>query len=66
MTYLGSSSQDQSIENNSKIILTRILKRWNGNKSSDHPSTHALKYSELVALKVDSNALKYESELSYL
>ena len=40
-------------------IMTRIFKRWYGNKSSDHPSTHALTPDELVALKVYSIDLNY-------
>ena len=32
-------SQDQIIENNTKIIPNHILNHWNGNKSSAHPST---------------------------
>ena len=57
-TSFGYSSQDHSIENNSKIILTRILNHCNGNKSSARLSTHALKYSEPVSLKVYSIELK--------
>ena len=51
-TSFCSSSQDQSIENNTKIILNHILKRWNENKSSTNPSTHALTPAEIVALKL--------------
>ena len=58
VTYFGSSSQDQIIENNSNIILTRLLNRWNGNMSCARPSTHALTYSEIAALKSYSNELK--------
>ena len=32
-TYFMPFSQEQSIENNSKIILTHLLKHWNKNKS---------------------------------
>ena len=39
-------------------LMTHILKHWNGNKSSAHPSTHAFTYAELVALKVYSVELK--------
>ena len=49
-TTFGSSSQDQSIENNTES--------WNKNQSSAHPSTCALTYAELIALKVYSVKLK--------
>ena len=58
-TYFGSSSQDQSIENNTKRILTRVLKLWNEKKWSANPSTHGLISDKLVALKVYSFELKY-------
>ena len=48
----GSSYQYQIIENNAKIILTHVLKRWNLNKSSAHSSTCALTSAEIVALKI--------------
>ena len=51
-TYFGVSSQDHSIENNSKRILTRILKRWYGHKSSSHPISNALIPVEYIALKI--------------
>ena len=38
-TSFGPSSQYQCIETNKKIILTRLLKSWNENKSSAHQST---------------------------
>ena len=38
-TYFWWSYQDQCIETNKKIILTRLLKSWNENKSSAHQST---------------------------
>ena len=41
-TSFLSISQYQSIDNNTKIILTHILKRWYGEKSSAHPITYAL------------------------
>ena len=59
MTYFGYSSQDQSIENNTKIIMTHILNRLNGNNSSTHPSTHTMSPSESVSLKVYYIELKY-------
>ena len=52
------SSQDQSTENNSKMILTHILRRCNGNKSSSHPSTNIMTPSEHVALKILSIEIK--------
>ena len=33
-TFLGYSSQDKSIENNTKRILNHVLKNWNKNNSS--------------------------------
>ena len=51
-------SQDEIIENNTKIILTHLLKRWHINKSSSHTVPHALTHAELVALKVYSIELK--------
>ena len=57
-TYFRSSSQDQSIENNTKIILTHILKHLNVKKSSNYPSAHTVTPAKIVALKVYSNELK--------
>ena len=48
------SSQDQSIENTSKRILTHVLRRWYDIKSTAHPSTSVLTPSETVALKIYS------------
>ena len=50
--YFGSSHQDQCIEDKTKMILTHILKRWNENKSSAHPSTFTLNPAETVAPKI--------------
>ena len=55
------SSQYQCIETNSKIILTHVLMRWDGNKSNAHPSTSALTPAETVALKIYSIELKHSS-----
>ena len=54
VTSFGSYSQDQSIENNTNRIMNHLLNRWNGNKSSTHPSSHAMTPAESVALKVYS------------
>ena len=54
-------SQDQCIETNSKRILTRVLRRWDGNKSNAHPSTSALTPAETVALKIYPIELKHSS-----
>ena len=51
-------SQDQSIENNTKRIMTHLLKHWGGKNSSVHPSANALTPTEVVALKVYSIKLK--------
>ena len=56
-----SSSQDQCIETNSKIILTRVLRCWDVKKSNAHPSTSTLTPAETVALKIYSIELKYSS-----
>ena len=58
-TYFGSSYQDQSIENNAKIILTRVLKRCIENKSSAQSSTCVFTFYEIGYLK------KYYIELKY-
>ena len=57
-TYFVSSPQDKCIENNAKIIMTLVLKRWNENKSSSHPSIYTLTPAETVALKIYSIELK--------
>ena len=51
--------QYQNIEDITKRILTLILKRCDGNKSSYHPSAHAMEPAEVVALKVYYIELKY-------
>ena len=53
-TYFGCSSQDQCIETNTKIILTRVLNHWNENNSIAHLSACALYPAETVALKIYS------------
>ena len=58
MNSFDSSSQYQCIETNTKIILNRILIRWNEDKSNAHPSTCALTAAETVALKIYSIELK--------
>ena len=55
------SSQDQCIETNSKRIMTRVLRRWDGNKSNVHPGTSALTPSETVALKIYPIEIKHSS-----
>ena len=52
MTSFGYSSQDQSIGNNSKIILTHLLRRWNGNTYNSYPIKNELTPSENVALRI--------------
>ena len=52
-------SQDKNIENKTKRILTHVLKSWDVNTSSAHPSAPALTTSEVVALKVYFIELKY-------
>ena len=55
------SSQDHCIENNSKRILTHVLRRWDVNKSNANPSTSTLTPAETVALKIYSIELKHSS-----
>ena len=45
-------SIEQIIDNNTRRIMTHILKNWKVNKSSAHPSTYTLTTAKLVALKV--------------
>ena len=52
MNSFDSSSQDECIETNTKRILTRVLMRWNEDKSNAHPSTCASTAAENVALKI--------------
>ena len=54
MNYFDSSSQDQCIETNTKRILTRVLMRWNEDKSIAHPSTCALTPARTIAMKIYS------------
>ena len=42
MNYFDSSSQDQCIETNKKIILTHVLRHWNEDKYIAHRSKCAL------------------------
>ena len=58
MNYFDSSSQDQFIGTNTKIILTHVLRRWNEYKSIAHPSTFEFTPSKTVALKIYSIELK--------
>ena len=58
-TFFGSSSQDQCIETNTKIIMTLVLNSWNENKSIAHQSTCAFTPAETVALKIYSIELKH-------
>ena len=58
MNSSGSSSQDQCIETNTKIIMTLVLKRWNEKKSIAHPSTCAFSPAENVSLNIYSIKLK--------
>ena len=55
------SSQDQSIENTSKRILTHVLRRWDDIESTAHPSTSAMTPAETVALKIYSIELKHSA-----
>ena len=59
VTYLLTISQDQSIENNTRIILNHILKGWDGNKSSAHPSAHVITPADVLSMKLYSIELKY-------
>ena len=57
----NASSQDQSIENTSKRIMTRVLRRWKEDKSNTHPSTSAMIPDETVALKIYTIELNHSS-----
>ena len=57
-TSFGSSSQDQCIETNTKIILTHVLNIWNEKNSTAHPSACALNPAETVSLNIYSIELK--------
>ena len=58
MTSFFAIHQDQSIENNTKKILTRILKSWDGKKSSAHPSAYTIAPAGFVSMKLYSIELK--------
>ena len=58
MNYFDSSSQDQCIETNTKIIMTHVLMRWKEDTSNEHQSTCALTSAETAALKIYSIELK--------
>ena len=55
------SSQDQSIENTSKRILTHVFRCWDDIESTAHPSTSAMTPDETVSLKIYSIELKNSS-----
>ena len=59
----AASSQDQSIENTSKIILAHVLRRWKEDKSNAHPSTSAMAPAETVAMKIYTIELKHYASL---
>ena len=59
MDSFDSSSRDQCIETNAKIILTNFLMRWNEDKSIARPSTCLFTPYKTVALKIYSIELKY-------
>ena len=60
-TSFGSYFQDQCIKTNTKIIFTHVLKRWNANKYSEHPSKCALDPYETVAMRIYLIELKWYS-----
>ena len=51
-------SEEQSIENNSNMILTHILILWNEKKSSSHARANALAPVEHVVLDIFPIELK--------
>ena len=61
--FFDVSSQDQSIENTSKRILTHVLRRWKEDKSNAHPSTSAMTPAETVALNIYTIELKHSAWL---
>ena len=58
MNSFDSSSQDQCIETNTKIILTHSLMRWKEYKSNEHSSTCAFTEAETISLNIYSIELK--------
>ena len=58
MNSFDYSSQDQSIETNTKISLTHVLMCCNEYKSNTNPSTCASTTDETVGLKIYSIELK--------
>ena len=58
---LDASSQDQSIENTSKRILTHVLSRWDDIESTAHSSTSAMTPAETVAMKIYTIELNHSA-----
>ena len=58
MNYFDSYSQYQYIETNTKRFLTRVLMRWNEDKSIAHTSTCTKTPAKTVDLKIYSIKLK--------
>ena len=54
----GQAMKKESNEDIAKRLLTRLLKRWDQNKTQLHPSSTALTEAEHVSLKVCSIVLK--------
>ena len=59
--FFDASSQDQSIENTSKRILTHVLSSRKEEKFNAHPSTSAMNPAETVYLKIYSIELKHSA-----
>ena len=54
----GQSIKNESNEDIAKRVLTRLLKRWDQNKTQLHPSSTAITSAEHISLKVCSIVLK--------
>ena len=54
----GQAMKKETHEDIAKRILTRLLKRWDQNKTQSHPSSTSLTAAEHVSLKVCNIVLK--------
>ena len=54
----GQSMKNQSNKDIANMVLTRLLKRWDQNKTQSHPSSTAITSAEQISLKVFSIVLE--------
>ena len=57
--YFGISSEKQSNEVISKMVLTNLLKSWEESKNYSNPRSSAMNPSEHISLKLCCIILKY-------